>query len=67
MLFTMTNGEITTAEISKDEPVWCVNFKKAIALQFQAKSDATSRLNDEGNNLVSVKKCLCLFERQLVL
>jgi len=50
MMFTMTNGEITSAKISKNEPVWCVNFKKALALQFQAKMDVSSRLNDDSNN-----------------
>ncbi len=53
MMFTMTNGEITSAKISKNEPVWCVNFKKALALQFQAKMDVSSRLNDNSNNHVS--------------
>ena len=38
----MTNGEIRTPKIFKDEPVWSVNFKKALALQFQTKMDMSS-------------------------
>jgi len=37
IMFTFTNGEITSAKFSKNEPVWSVNFKKALALQFQTK------------------------------
>ena len=38
----MVNGEIKSAKVSKDEPVWSVNFKKALALQFQTKMDSSS-------------------------
>jgi hypothetical protein len=53
----MTNGEIHSAKISRDEPIWSVNFKKALALQFQTKYDVS--LSQEENNMVgkSFNKC----------
>jgi len=41
-MITLVNGEIKSAKISRDEPVWSVNFKKALALQFQTKMDVSS-------------------------
>ena len=38
-MFTISGGEIQTAKISRGEPVWSVNFKKALALQLQTKLD----------------------------
>jgi hypothetical protein len=42
IMITLVNGEIKSAKISRDEPVWSVNFKKALALQFQTKMDVSS-------------------------
>ena len=50
----MTNGEIHSAKISKEEPVWSVNFKKALALQFQTKYDV-SLSEEEENNMVKIE------------
>ena len=41
-VFSMTNGEIHSAKISRDEPMWSANFKKALALQFQTKIEVSS-------------------------
>jgi hypothetical protein len=41
-MFSLSNGEIKSAKVSKDEPVWSVNFKKALALQFQTRMDVAS-------------------------
>lgn len=49
----MTNGEIHSAKISKGEPIWSVNFKKALALQFQTKYDVS--LIEEETNMVKIK------------
>ena len=54
ILFAMTNGEIHSAKISKEEPVWSVNFKKALALQFQTKYDV-SLSEEEENNMVKIE------------
>ena len=35
--FTMSGGEIQNARVAKDDPVWSVNFKKALVLQLQTK------------------------------
>lgn len=36
----LVNGEIRQAQISREEPEWSINFKKALALLFQTKFDA---------------------------
>jgi len=40
IVFTISGGEIRSAKISSGEPVWSVNFKKALALQLQTKLDS---------------------------
>ena len=42
IVFNLVQGEISQAKISKSEPQWSVNFKKALALLFQTKVDAAS-------------------------
>ncbi len=42
IIFELVEGEIREAKISKEEPEWAVNFKKALALLFQTKFDAAS-------------------------
>lgn len=42
IIFELVQGEIREAKISRDEPEWSVNFKKALALLFQTKFDAAS-------------------------
>ena len=46
----LVRGEIRQARISREEPEWSVNFKKALALLFQAKVDSSSWLA-EGNHV----------------
>jgi hypothetical protein len=43
----MSEGEIRSAKVSRDEPVWSVNFKKALALQLQTKLDLSNREQEE--------------------
>ena len=40
-------GEIREAKISREEPEWSVNLKKALAVLFQAKFDVASWLSEE--------------------
>lgn len=42
IIFELVQGEIREAKISRDEPEWAVNFKKALALLFQTKFDAAA-------------------------
>jgi hypothetical protein len=42
LIFEVVRGEIRAAKISRDEPEWSVNFKKALALLFQTKVDSAS-------------------------
>ena len=46
----LVRGEIRQARISREEPEWSVNFKKALALLFQTKVDSSSWLA-EGNHV----------------
>ena len=43
IVFTVSEGEIRSAKVVRDEPVWSVNFKKALALQLQTKLNDTPR------------------------
>ncbi len=48
VVFRMTeSGEVKTITVSRDEPEWSVNFKKAIVLLFQTKFENTGRDLDE--------------------
>lgn len=43
IVFTVSEGEIRSAKVVRDEPIWSVNFKKALALQLQTKLNDTPR------------------------
>lgn len=47
IIFELVRGEIREAKISREEPEWSVNFKKALALLFQAKVDTSSWMGEE--------------------
>ena len=47
IMFSVSNGEIHSAKVSKDEPVWSVNFKKALALQFQTKWEVSHKIQED--------------------
>nr|ADD73552.1 vitellogenin 2 [Paracyclopina nana] len=47
IVFELARGEIREAKISREEPEWSVNFKKALALLFQAKVDTSSWMGEE--------------------
>jgi hypothetical protein len=42
IVFTVSGGEVRSAKVSRDDPVWAVNFKKALALQLQTKLDSAA-------------------------
>ena len=47
IVLSLSEGEIRSAKVSRDEPVWSVNFKKALALQLQTKLDLSNREQEE--------------------
>ena len=53
IVFELYNGEIRQAKISRQEPEWSVNFKKALALLFQTKVDS-SAWQPEGNHVSTI-------------
>ena len=55
IVFELVRGEIRLAKISREEPEWSVNFKKALALLFQTKVDSSS-WQPEGNHVRFLKK-----------
>ena len=55
IVFELVSGEIRLAKISREEPEWSVNFKKALALLFQTKVDSSS-WQPEGNHVRFFKK-----------
>lgn len=63
-VFRMRNGEIVEPRASRSEPVWSLNFKKGLALQFQTKFDSSAlqveenriRMSGEGETYWKVKE-----------
>ena len=51
IIVEVVQGEIRQAQISKTEPEWSVNMKKALALLFQAKVDSASWLPTADNQV----------------
>ena len=51
IIVDMVQGEIHQAKISRSEPEWSLNLKKALALLFQAKIDSSSWLPSVDNQV----------------
>ena len=56
--FTMSGGEIQNARVAKDDPVWSVNFKKALVFQLQTKLGNQLEENTASKN-ISINFSIC--------
>ena len=56
--FTMSGGEIQNARVAKDDPVWSVNFKKALVCQLQTKLGNQLEENTARKN-ISINFSIC--------
>ena len=73
-LFLDCNGAVREVTVSKDEPEWSINFKKALIVLFQAKVDSYSweleqnRVNNSFSNIPTIlDSCNPLMQKEMKL